>query len=155
MQITLIAVGRLKAGPEKQQIGTYLKRCPWPVKIIEVEEKRPIKGAERMAREGDLILKALKTLPQDCHVIALDERGKSLSSSRFAGQIQDFQDRGISNLVFLIGGADGYDPEVKKRAHSLLSLGEMTWPHMMVRVMLCEQLYRASCILSGHPYHKD
>lgn len=152
MNLAIIAVGRLKAGPESQQIETYLKRCPWPVKIIEVEEKRPVKGSERMSREGDLILKAL---PDNAYVIALDERGKSMRSTKFAEVIRDCQDRGCANLAFVIGGADGYGPQVKKRADMLLSLGDMTWPHMMARAMLSEQLYRASCILSGHPYHKD
>lgn len=152
MHLTIISVGRMKSGPESQQIDSYLKRCPWPVKIIEVEEKRPIKGAERMAREGDLILKAV---PDNAYVIALDERGKALRSVKFADLIRDRQDGGTANLTFLIGGADGYDPRVKERADFLLSLGDMTWPHMMVRVMLTEQIYRASCILSGHPYHKD
>ncbi len=157
MQVTIISVGRMKNGPEKQQIATYLERCPWPTTIIEVEEKRPLKGAERMAREGDLILKALplKSGQKDAHIIALDERGKSLRSTGFAHLIQKRQDFGTSNLVFLIGGADGYDQKVKDRADTLLRLSDMTWPHMMVRVMLSEQLYRASCILSGHPYHKD
>lgn len=152
MPLTIIAVGRIKQGPESQQIETYLKRCPWPVKIIEVEEKRPIKGAERMSREGALILKAI---PDNAYVIALDERGKSLRSTDFAKLIRDRLDSGVANLTFLIGGADGYAASVKDRADYLLSLGNMTWPHMMVRVMLTEQLYRASCILSGHPYHKD
>lgn len=152
MHLTIIAVGRIKKGPQSQQIETYLKRCPWPVKIIEVEEKRPIKGAERMSREGDLILKAI---PDNSHVIALDERGKSMRSTDFADLIRDRQDSGVANLTFLIGGADGYAAPVKKRANFLLSLGNMTWPHMMARVMLTEQLYRASCILAGHPYHKD
>ncbi|MCF6195176.1 MAG: 23S rRNA (pseudouridine(1915)-N(3))-methyltransferase RlmH [Emcibacter sp.] len=152
MQITLIAVGRLKGGPEHQQIETYLKRCPWPVKVIELEEKRKVTGRERMAREGDLILKAI---PDNAFALALDERGKSLRSAAFARMIGDHQDRGTAHLAFLIGGADGYDPRVKARADFLLSLGDMTWPHMMVRAMICEQLYRAACILSGHPYHKD
>ena len=152
MHLTIIAVGRMKQGPESQQIETYLKRCPWPVKIIEVEEKRPIKGPERMSREGDLIM---KVIPDNSHVIALDERGKSMRSTDFANMVRDQQDMGVANLVFLIGGADGYAASVKQRADRLLSLGTMTWPHMMARVMLTEQLYRASCILSGHPYHKD
>ncbi|VAV94665.1 23S rRNA (pseudouridine(1915)-N(3))-methyltransferase [hydrothermal vent metagenome] len=152
MQITVLSVGRLKKGPEKQQIDTYLKRCPWPVSVIEVEERRPIRGPERMAREADLILKAL---PDGGHVIALDERGRTMTSEDFAHMIRDRRDQGLSHLTFLIGGADGYDPKVKARADMLLSLGAMTWPHMMARALLCEQLYRASCILSGHPYHKD
>ncbi|PCI48890.1 MAG: 23S rRNA (pseudouridine(1915)-N(3))-methyltransferase RlmH [Alphaproteobacteria bacterium] len=152
MHLAIIAVGRMKPGPEKQQTETYLRRCPWPVKIIEVEERRRITGPERLSREGDLIL---KQLADNAYVIALDERGKSLRSTDFAKVIRDHQDRGTANLTFLIGGADGYAPQVRKRADLLLSLGSMTWPHMMARVMLMEQLYRASCILSGHPYHKD
>lgn len=152
MNIEIIAVGRLKKGPELDLIETYLKRCPWPVNITEVEEKRPLKGANRMAREADLILAAI---PAGAHVIALDERGAEMRSKAFAKKISNWQDQGLSVLVFLIGGADGYDAKIKERANGLISFGHMTWPHMMVRAMLCEQLYRASTILQGHPYHKD
>ena len=140
MNIHIIAVGRMKKCAEADLMTTYLTRCPWNVKVVEVEEKRPLKGSERMAREGDLLLKAI---PEGAAIIALDERGKQMRSTN------------VSNLVFLIGGADGYDEKVKNCAHSLISFGDMTWPHMMVRAMLCEQLYRASTILAGHPYHKD
>lgn len=152
MNFTIIAVGRIKNSPESDLVNTYLKRCPWDVKIIEVEEKRPIKGKERMAREAELILNAI---PDGSVVIALDERGKEIRSSDFAQKIQEFQDNGVSKLVFLIGGADGFDNSIKKIATLLMSFGKMTWPHMMVRAMLAEQLYRASTILQGHPYHKD
>lgn len=152
MNIIIIAVGRIKKCPENEIINTYLKRCPWNIKIIEVEEKRPLKGAERMEREGDLLINAI---PDGSTVIALDERGTEFRSTAFAKKIEGWQDQGISNLVFLIGGADGYAEKVKSRADSLMSFGEMTWPHMMVRAMLSEQLYRASTILQGHPYHKD
>ena len=152
MNIEIIAVGRMKKSPEGEILNTYLKRCPWSVKITEVEERRPIKGVERMAREGDLILNAI---PNGAIVIALDERGKEMRSTAFAEKIRNYQDQGISNLVFIIGGADGYDLIVKERAQLKISLGHMTWPHMMVRAMLGEQLYRASTILQGHPYHKD
>ncbi|MEZ5757571.1 MAG: 23S rRNA (pseudouridine(1915)-N(3))-methyltransferase RlmH [Emcibacteraceae bacterium] len=152
MNIGIIAVGRLKKSPESDLVNTYLKRCPWKVDITEVEERRPITGTERMVREGDLILKAI---PDNAMVIALDERGREMRSTDFAFKIRDWQDQGISNLVFLIGGAEGYDDRVKNRADMLISFGIMTWPHLMVRAMLCEQLYRASTILAGHPYHKD
>lgn len=152
MNIQIIAVGRMKKCPELDLMNTYLKRCPWTVKVIEVEEKRPLKGTERMAREGELLLKAI---PEGATIIALDERAKQLRSTNFANKIRDWQDQGVANLVFLIGGADGYDKKVKDQAHTLISFGDMTWPHMMVRAMLSEQLYRASTILSGHPYHKD
>jgi 23S rRNA (pseudouridine1915-N3)-methyltransferase len=152
VQILIIAAGKLKSGPELSLTQTYIKRCPWPVKITEIEERRPIKGAERMTREGELLLKAI---PQGAYVIALDERGKKLRSPEFAKKIETIADNGIRTLVFMIGGADGYDPSVKKRADMLISLGSMTWPHMMVRAMIAEQIYRASTILSNHPYHKD
>ncbi|NOZ42534.1 MAG: 23S rRNA (pseudouridine(1915)-N(3))-methyltransferase RlmH [Alphaproteobacteria bacterium] len=155
-RINIIAVGRMKTGPESQQMAAYLKRCPWPVTVVEVEEKRPIRGSERKLREGDLILKALSNIDSGAaYVIILDERGKSVGSRRFADLIRNHRDNGIANLVFIIGGAGGCDPRVSKRADFLLSLSDMTWPHMLARVMLMEQLYRASCILSGHPYHKD
>lgn len=152
MNINIIAVGRLKKGPEKELIDTYLTRCPWDIKITEVEEKRPIKGTERMAREADLILAAI---PEKAFIIALDERAKEMRSTNFAHKIRDLTDQGINTLAILIGGADGYDKKVKTRADMMLSFGAMTWPHMMVRAMLAEQLYRASTILQGHPYHKD
>ncbi|WP_321395171.1 23S rRNA (pseudouridine(1915)-N(3))-methyltransferase RlmH [Emcibacter sp.] len=152
MQIRIIAVGRLKKGPELDLIETFIKRTPWPVSITEVEERRPIKGAERMAREAELLLAAI---PRDAFVIALDERGKEMRSTRFAETLERLQDDGQQTVVFVVGGAEGYGPGVKERADRLLSFGEMTWPHMMVRLMLAEQIYRASTILAGHPYHKD
>lgn len=152
MNILIIAVGKLKKSPELDLIETYLKRCSWQVSISEVEEKRPIKGTERMAREADLLLAAI---PTGATVFALDERGKEMRSTSFAKKLQSLQDQGASNLVFLIGGAEGFDQKIKDRANALISFGSMTWPHMMVRAMLCEQIYRASTILQGHPYHKD
>ena len=152
MNIYIIAVGRMKKSAEYDLLKTYLKRCPWDIRIIEVEEKRPLKAGPRMKREGELLLKAI---PQSAIIIALDERGEKLRSTNFANKVSAWQDQGGVNLVFLIGGADGYDEKIKSRAHYLISFGDMTWPHMMVRAMLCEQLYRASAILSGHPYHKD
>ena len=152
MHVHIIAVGRLKKGPELTLIQDYIKRCPWKITITEVEERRPIKGAERMSREADLIL---KEIPHNAHVIALDERGKSYRSTQFAHLLQDKFDQGFREIILLIGGADGYDQSVKERANQLLSLSSMTLPHMMARLILCEQIYRATTILSGHPYHKD
>lgn len=152
MNLQIIAVGRMKKCSEHNLMQTYLKRCPWNIKIVEVEERRPLKGSERMAREGELLLKAI---PDGSTVIALDERGSELRSTAFAKKIRNWQDQGAQTVVFLIGGADGHDDKVKKRANGLISFGAMTWPHMMVRAMLAEQLYRASTILQGHPYHKD
>ncbi len=151
LRITIIAVGRLKSGPEKALIDGYLKRLPWSVTIAEVDERRPIKGTERQAREAELLLAAI---PEGALVVALDEGGKSLDSTAFANGLADWREHRSDHLVFLIGGADGFAPAVRARADVQLSLGAMTWPHALARVMLVEQLYRAYTILKGHPYHK-
>lgn len=99
--------------------------------------------------------KILSKLDARATLIVLDERGKSLSSREFASRINDIQVQGQSKIQFVIGGADGLNDDIRGRAHLLLSFGSQTWPHMMIRVMLIEQIYRAQQILSGHPYHRD
>ena len=160
MKISLITIGRAKPGPEKDLTAHYLARFDAmggtlglsKSALLELEEKRPIKGAERQAREANLLL---DTIPKGAIVIALDERGKSVTSPDLAKEIARHRDQGTRDLVFLIGGADGFDAKVKSRADKLISFGPATWPHMLVRAMLAEQLYRATTILAGHPYHKD
>lgn len=120
--------------------------------VREVEEKRKLPVAERKAREAELLLAAV---PPGALVVALDERGKSLTSTAFATQIGRWRDDGAADLAFLIGGADGHGDAVRERAALLLSLGALTWPHMLVRAMLAEQLWRGFSILSGHPYHRE
>lgn len=151
LRITIIAVGRLKAGPETSLIDSYLKRLPWPVTIRQVDERRPIKGAERQAREAELIRGAI---PEGALVVALDERGKVYDSPQFAEALADWREHRSDHIVFLIGGADGFAPGIRDRADVKLALGPMTWPHALARVMLVEQIYRAYTILKGHPYHK-
>lgn len=151
MRILVAAVGRARPGPERALFDHYLKRLSWPLVLREVEEKRPLPAAERMAREGELLLGAV---PAGAVVVALDERGKALPSEDFAARIGTWRDGGISDIAFLIGGADGHAEAVRRRADLLLGFGAMTWPHMLVRGMLAEQVYRAQCILSGHPYHR-
>lgn len=150
MDISILAVGRLKAGPETALIADYAKRLPWPVQIIEVEERRPITGPKRQAREADLLLAAI---PAKAWVVALDERGKSLTSREFAEFLMKQRDMAQA-VAFIIGGADGLDQRVRDRAGSLIALGPMTWPHALARVLLMEQIYRAHAIMTGHPYHK-
>ncbi|GAB5471256.1 MAG: 23S rRNA (pseudouridine(1915)-N(3))-methyltransferase RlmH [Rhodospirillales bacterium] len=148
-------MGRSKPGPARELFEDYRRRLvgpPWHgLELIEVEERRPLEGAERRAREGKLLLDAL---PKGATLIALDGRGKSLSSEAFAGLLSDKADAGTGTLAFAIGGASGFDPTVRARAGRLISLGAMTWPHMLVRVLLAEQLFRARAILTGHPYHR-
>ncbi len=118
--------------------------------LREVEDKRGPTG--RVAREADLLLSAL---PKGATVVALDERGKALSSVELAHRLARWRDEGAGDIAFAIGGADGLDDAVRARADLVLSLGAMTWPHLMVRAMLAEQLYRAQQILAGHPYHRE
>jgi 23S rRNA (pseudouridine1915-N3)-methyltransferase len=151
LDITIAAVGRLRRGPELDLIDDYRKRLSWAVTIREIEEKRPLPTPERRAREGERLFDAL---PEGALLIALDERGRQFSSEEFAGQLRKWQESGHRTLAFAIGGADGLDQAVTDRATLLLALGRMTWPHMMARCMLVEQLYRAQQIQAGHPYHK-
>jgi len=151
MHLWLIAVGRLRTGPEQALVRHYAERLVSPVETREVEEKRRLPAAELREREGALLLAAL---PNGATAVALDTRGKVLTSEDFAARIARWRDGGIADLAFLIGGADGLSDAVRKRAELVLSLGAMTWPHLLVRGMLLEQLYRAQQILAGHPYHR-
>lgn len=152
MRLLLAAVGRSRAGPERALFDHYAQRLTWPLTLREVEEKRPLPAAERMAREADLLL---ATVPAGAVVVALDERGRDLGSPEFARRLGDWRDSGRGDVAFLIGGADGHGEAVRGRAELLLCFGRMTWPHMLVRGLLAEQLFRAQCILSGHPYHRQ
>ncbi|MAF48816.1 MAG: 23S rRNA (pseudouridine(1915)-N(3))-methyltransferase RlmH [Rhodospirillales bacterium] len=151
MQITVAAVGRMKSGPAANQWEDYRRRLTWPVKLKEVEERKKLPAARMMAREAELLAAAV---PGDAFLIALDPAGKSLSSTEFASQMGRWMNDGQSHFAFVIGGADGLAQELLGGARFKLSLGPMTWPHMLARVMLIEQLYRAQCILTNHPYHR-
>lgn len=152
MRLILIAVGRAKRGPEQELFQSYLKRQKPALELIEVEEKRPLSGTELKSREAALIS---EKIPEGAYVIALDERGKAMKSREFAGKLSDLAESGPREVVFIIGGADGLDPDIRKRADILLGFGPQTWPHMLVRSMLAEQIYRAQSIIAGHPYHRD
>lgn len=151
MRILIAAVGRARAGPHLELQRLYAERLTWPLDIREVEERRKLSAPERKTREGELLLAAL---PDRALVVALDERGKNVSSADFAKLIAKWQSA-APTIAFLIGGADGHGEPVRARADYLLALGAMTWPHLLVRAMLCEQLYRAQQILAGHPYHRE
>ena len=122
------------------------------VPIVEIEVRQRLPVAVLKAREAGLILAAL---PPGAHLVALDERGASWSSRELAERLAAWRDQGVTNLSFAIGGADGLGAAVLDRADTTLSFGSMTWPHLLVRGMLLEQLYRAQQILAGHPYHRD
>jgi 23S rRNA (pseudouridine1915-N3)-methyltransferase len=155
MRLRIIAIGRLRNGPEKDLIEDYIARFNrtgrplglGPVEFSELEDK---KGGGKAA-EGALLSKAI---PSGAAVIALDEHGTLQTSPDFSQNLARIRDQAPSELIFIIGGADGLAPEVLARADAKLSFGKMVWPHMLARVMLTEQLYRAASILSGGPYHR-
>ena len=154
MKVKIVAVGRLRAGPEADLVSDYLDRFGktgrslglGPASVQEVEAK---KGG--MDAEGELLSKAVAGSQIVC---TLDERGKVLTSPDFANILAKWRDEGRAEVAFVIGGADGIDPKLRAHADYSLSFGKMVWPHMLVRVMLAEQLYRAASILAGSPYHR-
>ena len=159
MRLLLIAVGRLKAGPERELLNRYLKRLTESARAIglagvdqrEIAESRARRPEDRMAEEAAAILDAI---PRDGLLALLDERGPTLTSAEWAADIGRARDSGRAAYAVAIGGADGLHPELRPRAHRLVSFGAMTWPHQLVRVMASEQLYRALSILGAHPYHR-
>ena len=141
----------MKPSPELDLLSKYIKQTRWNVVVREFEDKKPGSVEERKKREGALLLSAV---PAAAKIVVMDERGKLLSSEKFAKRLGDWQDESVPAVVFLIGGADGHSEEIRKKADLVLAFGEMTWPHMLARVMLAEQIYRAKTILDGHPYHR-
>lgn len=150
MKLLIAAVGRAKASPEQQLYHDYAGRLKWKLECKEFEAKLA-DTAQRKAREAELLLAACKGYGK---IIALDETGKNLSSAEFADHMKRWQGQGNSSFAFVIGGADGLDKIVLEKSHLVWSLGKVTWPHLLVRALLAEQLYRASSIISGHPYHR-
>jgi 23S rRNA (pseudouridine1915-N3)-methyltransferase len=152
MRVTIIAVGRERRGPTRELFETYRTRCPWPIRLIDVAPRSTGSVERRLGDEAERVRHAI---PQGAMTIALDERGELLDSVAFAERIAAWRAAGTSELACLIGGPDGLAAEVRDRADLVLAFGRMTWPHLLVRVMLAEQLYRASSILAGHPYHRE
>jgi 23S rRNA (pseudouridine1915-N3)-methyltransferase len=155
VRVAVLAVGRMRAGPEAALVADYLARFDragrplglGPARVVEIEDRR----GGGPAGEGALLAAAI---PPGAAVLALDERGRTLDSPGFAAWLMGRAGGGTRDLACLIGGADGLDPGLRARADLVLSFGPMVWPHMMVRAMLAEQLYRAATILAGGPYHR-
>ncbi len=155
MRVTLCVVGRLRAGPERDLIDDYLTRFErtgralslGPASVIEVEDK---KGGGSVAEA--MLLR--KSIPDGAFLVTMDERGRVMTSPEFANKLAGWRDNSQRDLAIVIGGADGIAPELRAEADFSLSFGKMVWPHMLARVMLSEQLYRAATILSGGPYHR-
>lgn len=139
MLLHVVARGRIGRGPEAELVDRYLKRISWPVRMTEL----PDQGGRIPERESN------------SRLVVLDERGKSLASSAFAQMLGRWRDDGVREARFLIGAADGHGDKARDEADLLISFGAATWPHLMVRAMLAEQLWRATSILAGHPYHRE
>jgi len=151
LKIDIICIANIKNNAFADLIEMYQKRIHWPVNVIAMESKHK---APRKCQE-DETQKILKHLNNQAVVIALDERGKSIPSLEFSKKIENFVYEGRNHIQFVIGGADGLLPDVRKRANILWSFGKQTWPHALARVMLLEQIYRTQQILAGHPYHRE
>ncbi|MEM1364506.1 MAG: 23S rRNA (pseudouridine(1915)-N(3))-methyltransferase RlmH [Pseudomonadota bacterium] len=160
MRLTLLAVGRMKRGPETELADAYMDRLGKSGRglgisqadTLEITEARQPITDERKADEAQRLL--AKVSPSDC-LIALDERGEDISSRKLAAIVRTNLDGGTPNLAVALGGPDGHGPALLARANHVLRFGRMTWPHQLARVMATEQLYRATTILTGHPYHRD
>ncbi len=139
MLLHIIARGKIGRSPEAELTDRYLKRIAWPVKLTEL----PDRGGHPPAA------------PANCVTVLLDERGEALASMAFAKQLEAWRDGGKREARFLIGAADGHGEEARAEANLLLSFGPATWPHLLARAMLAEQLFRATSILANHPYHRE
>jgi 23S rRNA (pseudouridine1915-N3)-methyltransferase len=158
VRLAVIAVGKLKRGPEPELAERYRERAEAlgrasgfsPVDIAEIPESRARRDAERRAEEG----RAMLERAGPAVLVAFDERGRTLPSEAFAELLGGWRDRGAAAAAFAIGGADGLDQNVRDKAALVLSFGALTLPHQLVRVLVLEQLYRGLTILAGHPYHR-
>lgn len=139
MLLHIVARGKIGRSPEAELVERYLKRISWPTRITELVDK----GGNT------------PPVPTNSVAIVLDERGKSLSSMDLARKLEFWRDSGKREARFLIGAADGHEEEQRRDADLLLSFGSSTWPHLLVRAMLAEQLFRATSILANHPYHRE
>ncbi len=150
MKLVILAVGKGRNSRENDLATSYIKRLPEGGEIQEIESKLPA-GSKRHKDETRLLL---QLVPDNAILVCLDPRGEDISSELLASKIGCWRDQGQHAVYFAIGGADGHNFEIHQRADLLISFGSAIWPHMLFRAMLAEQLYRASAILSGHPYHR-
>ena len=159
MRIVVVAVGRMKQGPERELAERFRKRAATSGRsaglqefdLIEIKESRAGEPQRRMLEESIAIA---NIIPERAVTVVLDERGESMNSASFAGRLQGWRSEDRPAAVFIVGGADGLATSLRQNAHLRLAFGATTWPHQLVRIMLLEQLYRAVTILTGHPYHR-
>ncbi|MGE3770282.1 MAG: 23S rRNA (pseudouridine(1915)-N(3))-methyltransferase RlmH [Bdellovibrionales bacterium] len=152
MQCTVLSIGKWKEKSLKEVFDSYASRCQPKISLTELELPAREQHGDAKFKEAALLQ---KHIPAGSTVIACDERGKEFTSRGFAENLEKWMAANGPKITFLIGGADGLDAGLVKQAHATLSLGQMVWPHLLARVMLAEQIYRAQTILSNHPYHRD
>lgn len=154
MRISILSIGKFENSPHKAVFDNYLKRLKWKVTLKEMDLKNSHNMSVEKIKEGEgeLIIKALQPSSK---LILLDEKGKQFKSRDFAKFISNSAVNGDSDLTFVIGGSDGLSSALLKKPNLKISFGLMTLPHLMVRSVLIEQLYRAQSIIAGHPYHRD
>ena len=159
MRLVVVSIGRLKQGPERALAERYRERFDdigrklgfRGLEIHEIPESRARDAATRVAEEAATILAAI---PEKSAVVALDQRGDNIDSTAFARHLGRWRDEQVASTIFVVGGADGLSPDLRRKAKLSLAFGSATWPHQLVRVMLLEQIYRAATVLAGHPYHR-
>jgi 23S rRNA (pseudouridine1915-N3)-methyltransferase len=139
MRLHIIARGKIGRSPECELVDRYLKRIAWPTKVTELPDKSGVPPAAE----------------RNCRTILFDEKGTNLSSSDLAKLLGRWRDDGVAEVRFCLGAADGFDDDDRATADQLIAFGQATWPHMLARAMLAEQLYRATSILANHPYHRE
>lgn len=160
MRVSVFAVGRMKAGPERELVERYFDRFskagpPLGLEFSGVNEITESRGQTAELRKAEEAQRVHEAIDHGAALILLDEQGKTLGSEAFAKRIGRMRDEGQRQLIVAIGGPDGHDPALRARADLVLALGELTWPHQIVRILIAEQLYRAATILAGHPYHRS
>ncbi|MEH6951588.1 23S rRNA (pseudouridine(1915)-N(3))-methyltransferase RlmH [Nitrobacter sp. NHB1] len=159
MRLVVIAIGRLKQGPERELADRYRGRLDdigrklgfRGLDVHEIPESRARDAGQRIREEAAAIF---ALVPEGAALVALDEKGKNIDSAAFADHLGRWRDESVASTVFVVGGADGLSPELRRKARLSVAFGAATWPHQIVRVMLLEQIYRAATILAGHPYHR-
>ncbi len=146
MKVVIAAIGKCKKGsPEKELIDEYIRRSSWDIVIKEQDNSNQVDEAKFL----------ISSIPQGSKVVVLDERGENMKSLELAAKIENWMLNGCSDICFLIGGADGHLPSTRERADLVLSFGKLTLPHMLMRVVLAEQIYRIQTIINHHPYHRE
>ena len=156
MKMRIVAIGRIRSGPEREMLDDYAQRTQAvgrPIGLGPLDETEiDNRNLHGKTAESEAIVAAAATADR---VVLLDERGKTLNSRQFATQLEAWRDEGVRETAFCIGGADGHDRTAFKNIHLSLAFGPAVWPHKLVRIMLAEQIYRAGSILAGTPYHRD